>query len=56
MNVCGCVKGGRGHGDKSTLLIISPTVSHQTLNTEGKRKKATITDKKRETAVLAELR
>lgn len=40
---------------KNTLLIISPTVSQQTLNTEAKRKKATITDKKREAAVLAEL-
>lgn len=32
---------------KNTLLIISPTVSQQTLNTEAKRKKATITDRKK---------
>lgn len=40
---------------KNTLLIISLAVSQQTLNTEGKRRKATITDKKREAAVLVEL-
>lgn len=36
-----------GAKKKNTFLIISLTVSQQTLNTEAKRKKAAITDKKK---------
>ena len=32
---------------KNTLLIISPTLSQQTLNAEAKRKKLAITDKRK---------
>lgn len=44
-----------GTKKNNTLIIISLTVSQQTLNSEAKNTKASITDKKKEAAVLAEL-
>ena len=54
--MCAAVQKEDNAGTKrqNTLLIISPTVSQQTLNTEAKRGKKGET-RRREAAVLAEL-